>query len=922
MPAEESIDNFDTNKSEAKAFAYDIVMNGFEIGGGSQRITDPIIQKRMFDAIAYKYGAPYHSGLALGLDRICMLLSEVGNIREVIAFPKNSSGVDPMTNAPDFVDENQLKELNIKIYFDDKFTFIAEEIKKVGYEKIKIWCNENEYLKFYLKDYKEFFKNIKYLLPELDRKLISKVSNSSSMIYEMYDILKYKDKDERDVKFKNKNYKLDQNTISDILENSDPIKDQELRKFLSLEYRKYNKNKMHTFTKVYEAIVLDEIETAKLVDDLDSLFTLTHEVGHFAHFEFVKKHQPKQYAGFDNIIAEVASTLNEHLLFDHLIKVSDSKDFKIKLLQQRIEFIFMVNLRSADDKKDNSFMLGTHLDKFVKSNLSKKDILTALGVNAVARFRTTYFKYKNLKGPLSKEEKFEEYLQLIRSTFRYDVDFIKNIGKLVFLIDDDNFGTTLLNSRELDKLLKVEVFKEPLEYKELTKIETELKTVKKDDIKFNFNLEKDLEEIYKKYEKLKEESRIFEAKVAKSASLGGQNNKNEIESIRDKKEKLLMQINPKIKLKDLKTMSIDQIDIMIIEQTSAKAEELAEKKAKEEKLKEIEIKKQKLLEFMQKESKNLAKNKLASNNDNINFLEKNGFNFFSISDDEMCLCLSAKLYSDCCKKELVLEKKDDYLSFVMAMASPDTYKTYLEMMKEISNNIFEVISKNEKCHFPNCDKKVTLNNLYHNEMSTKNDFVSNRKEMLFDNLYKMGEELFFDFKKDIFDYYGFCEEHNLVNKKIYFEDSHLLDSILYSSLEIVVFKLFQTKIIFESTLIEFKKYFNSFKEEGFKAYFVAGLRKISNFYKSLIMFYEKIKDSILDIQSTKLRMHVLSLPKTSTFFVKDVFAPPVNPKDFTVINSVNNVLQSPKIGVISTFTTKNYTMVYILIDKEDKKMNV
>ncbi|ARU91640.1 aspartyl-tRNA synthetase [Spiroplasma clarkii] len=131
MPSDECLDNFDTDKENATAKAYDLVLNGFEIGGGSQRITDPNIQQRMFDAIeltkeqveqnfgwfvnAYRYGAPYHSGCALGLDRICMLLTGSENIREVIAFPKNSSGIDPMTNAPDAVTLSQLEELNLQI---------------------------------------------------------------------------------------------------------------------------------------------------------------------------------------------------------------------------------------------------------------------------------------------------------------------------------------------------------------------------------------------------------------------------------------------------------------------------------------------------------------------------------------------------------------------------------------------------------------------------------------------------------------------------------------------------------------------------------------------------------------------------------------------------------------------------------------
>ncbi|AGR41077.1 aspartate--tRNA ligase [Spiroplasma taiwanense] len=131
MPSKSSLQNFEEEKASALAEAYDLVLNGFEIGGGSQRITDPIIQQKMFDAIgltqsqveqnfgwfinAYKYGAPNHAGCALGLDRICMILTSSNNIREVIAFPKNSSGVDSMTNAPDIVTQEQLDELSIKL---------------------------------------------------------------------------------------------------------------------------------------------------------------------------------------------------------------------------------------------------------------------------------------------------------------------------------------------------------------------------------------------------------------------------------------------------------------------------------------------------------------------------------------------------------------------------------------------------------------------------------------------------------------------------------------------------------------------------------------------------------------------------------------------------------------------------------------
>lgn len=131
MPQEAYLDSFDKDMVNAKAAAYDIVMNGFEIGGGSQRITDKDLQARMFKSVgltdtqvennfgwfvnAYNYGAPYHAGLALGLDRIIMILTGAENIRDVIAFPKNSSGIDMMNDAPSKVDENQLSELHIKL---------------------------------------------------------------------------------------------------------------------------------------------------------------------------------------------------------------------------------------------------------------------------------------------------------------------------------------------------------------------------------------------------------------------------------------------------------------------------------------------------------------------------------------------------------------------------------------------------------------------------------------------------------------------------------------------------------------------------------------------------------------------------------------------------------------------------------------
>ncbi len=128
-PKPEYIDTFDTDPGSALAYAYDIVCNGNEIGGGSIRIHRPDIQERVFKVMgisegeanekfgflleAFKYGAPPHGGIAFGWDRITALLAGMDSIREVIAFPKSGGGVDPLTDAPGPITPEQRKETGI-----------------------------------------------------------------------------------------------------------------------------------------------------------------------------------------------------------------------------------------------------------------------------------------------------------------------------------------------------------------------------------------------------------------------------------------------------------------------------------------------------------------------------------------------------------------------------------------------------------------------------------------------------------------------------------------------------------------------------------------------------------------------------------------------------------------------------------------
>ncbi|MDP3434931.1 MAG: amino acid--tRNA ligase-related protein, partial [Bacteroidota bacterium] len=135
-PKPEDIALLETNPGAVRANAYDLVINGVEIGGGSVRIFDKALQAKMFGLLgftpeqadyqfgflmdAFKFGAPPHAGIAFGFDRLTSMFAGLESIRDTIAFPKNNSGRDVMMDSPSIISPEQLEELNLLVNLKEK----------------------------------------------------------------------------------------------------------------------------------------------------------------------------------------------------------------------------------------------------------------------------------------------------------------------------------------------------------------------------------------------------------------------------------------------------------------------------------------------------------------------------------------------------------------------------------------------------------------------------------------------------------------------------------------------------------------------------------------------------------------------------------------------------------------------------------
>ncbi|WP_338985704.1 hypothetical protein [Spiroplasma endosymbiont of Diplazon laetatorius] len=305
-------------------------------------------------------------------------------------------------------------------------------------------------------------------------------------------------------------------------------------------------------------------------------------------------------------------------------------------------------------------------------------------------------------------------------------------------------------------------------------------------------------------------------------------------------------------------------------------------------------------------------------NDNVNFLVKNGYNFFLFEDEELCFCLSGEQFKDCCKANMVEEKDDKYIPFLKAIINFENYNEYLDFSSKLYEETYARLGANEKCNLPYCENKAVENKLYNVDFE-ENDFVSSNKRNVFDNNYQMGFSFFNKVKNDQFKYFGFCYQHFIKIQNIEMTKKSSDEDVLTLNFTTVVYKLFIARVQLEALKIEFRKFFNSISQETIKPLNIYNLKKVSNHVSSLIDTYNFFLDSLKG-DSKNYEIVKFNLPKTKNFRIKDVFQPQITPENFKVVNSINNFFMSESFATIVMNGDKTNSFITMVYDKTNQNM--
>ncbi|QEH61806.1 hypothetical protein SCHIN_v1c06090 [Spiroplasma chinense] len=305
-------------------------------------------------------------------------------------------------------------------------------------------------------------------------------------------------------------------------------------------------------------------------------------------------------------------------------------------------------------------------------------------------------------------------------------------------------------------------------------------------------------------------------------------------------------------------------------------------------------------------------------NDNINFLQMNGFNFFVFNDNELCFCLSAKKYSECCKANLKKEVNENYIPYESSLTNKKTYLSYMEYSNALFEKHYKVLSKLEACNWPECKSSSVENKLYNIDFSKKNFLTTNTINPM-DNNYKMGEVFFKPATNKNFKFFGLCKEHNEMIDSIVISKTSSDDELLKLHFKPILYKAFLLKVQLEMLKEEFRNNFNSIKEEGFKSLFIYRLRKVSNQTSSLLNLLNDYKKNVLKNESYEIIR--MLLPSSETIKVYDLIYPQICPDDFRLVNSVNNVFVQENAATLIVVNDKSNSYISFVYDTKNKALN-
>ncbi|ATX71023.1 hypothetical protein [Spiroplasma clarkii] len=304
-------------------------------------------------------------------------------------------------------------------------------------------------------------------------------------------------------------------------------------------------------------------------------------------------------------------------------------------------------------------------------------------------------------------------------------------------------------------------------------------------------------------------------------------------------------------------------------------------------------------------------------NDNINFLEDNGYSFFKFQNQDQCFCLSGKVFAECCQTKMQPKRSEPYTSYEKSLLNPDEFKVFQTKMTELFLKHYQNLGAKQVCAIPTCQKQAVESNLYQIDFANEKWYSTNKINPL-DSNFKMGEVFFNTVEANNFKYFGWCADHEQTNQKNVLSKESSEIEIIQMHTCAILFKLFIAQVCLTASQEDFLSNFNSIAETGFQAIFVYRLKKLANQVQSLQNILLKYLKSYE--KNTDLKVITWELGRQKNFQILDLIYPQISPSDFQVINSVNNVFVAENpISFCVNDVCKN-TLVTIVFDKTNKKL--